>query len=189
MTFNEDVKKAVEALQNGGLILYPTDTVWGIGCDATNEEAVQKIFDIKKRSVNKPMMVLLHNENMLDRYVVEVPDIAWQLIDVTDKPLTIIYPNAKNLAKNLIAPDGSVGVRLVNDKFCSALLQQFKKPIVSTSANISGQAVASIFKEISNEIKSGVNYIVSYKQDSTQHSSPSSIIKIGLGGEIEILRK
>ncbi len=185
----EDIKKALEVLKNGGIILYPTDTIWGIGCDATNETAVQRIYQIKKRADTKSMLVLMENPALLDRYIDEVPEIAWDLIDVATTPLTVIYPGAKNLAKNLVADDGSIGIRFTKEAFTSQLLQRFRRPIVSTSANISGEKSPAVFAEISEEIKKQVDYIVEYRQDDNAPAQPSSIIKLGAGGRIEIIRK
>lgn len=185
----EDIKNAVEVLKNGGIILYPTDTIWGIGCDATNEEAVKKIYELKKREDSLSMLVLLENPNRINSYIQEVPEIAWDLIDASDKPMTIIYPNAKNLAKNLVAKDNSIGIRLTEEKFSSELIFRFKKPVVSTSANISGEASPQNFSEISDVIKEGVDYIVGFRQEDIKKASPSSIIKLGLSGEIQIIRE
>jgi L-threonylcarbamoyladenylate synthase len=188
-SFKQDIEKSLEVLKNGGIILYPTDTIWGLGCDATNAEAVSKIYGLKKRVDSKSMLILLDNENRLPYYIEMVPDIAWELIDANDQPMTIIYPGAKNLAKNLIAEDGSIGIRIVRDSFCEKLILRFKKPIVSTSANISGANPPSNFLEISDEIKSAVNYIVEYRQDEYSSHSASSIIKLGINGEIKIIRR
>ena len=136
---HDDLKKAVEVLKSGGIILYPTDTIWGIGCDATNENAVKRIYEIKKREDSKSMLVLMENPALLDRYVEEVPEVAWDLVEISTTPLTVIYPGAKNLAKNLIAEDGSIGIRFTKEKFTSQLLQRLRKPLVSTSANVSGE--------------------------------------------------
>lgn len=184
----EDIKKACEVLRAGGLILYPTDTIWGIGCDATNEEAVKKVYELKKRSDNKAMLVLTDSPVKLETYVSEIPDIAWDLIEVADKPLTIIYSNAKNLAKNLLGEDGSVGIRVTNEEFSRRLCESFRKPLVSTSANVSGEPSPANFSEISEEVKNGVDYIVGYRQDDTQKASPSNIIKLGAGGLVQIIR-
>lgn len=184
----EDIKKACEVLRVGGLILYPTDTIWGIGCDATNEEAVKKVYELKKRSDNKAMLVLTDSPVKLETYVSEIPDIAWDLIEVADKPLTIIYSNAKNLAKNLLGEDGSVGIRVTNEEFSRRLCESFRKPLVSTSANVSGEPSPANFSEISEEVKNGVDYIVGYRQDDTQKASPSNIIKLGAGGLVQIIR-
>lgn len=185
----EDLKKALEVLRNGGVILYPTDTIWGLGCDATNEEATAKIYAIKKRSDSKSMLVLMENVNLLERYVEEVPAIAYDLIEVTDKPLTIIYPGARNFAKNLIAEDGTIGIRITGEAFTRQLIQRFRKPVVSTSANISGEASPAKFADIGEEIKAAADYVVNYRQDDFTPASPSCIIKLGVGGQIEILRK
>jgi len=184
----EEIKKACEVLQAGGIILYPTDTVWGIGCDATNEEAVKKIYELKRRVDNKAMLVLTDNSAKLNIYVSRVPEIAWDLIDVADRPLTIIYPKAKNLATNLLAEDGSVGIRITSEPFSRSLCERFRKPLVSTSANISGQTSPANFQEISEEIKAGVDYIVNYRQDEKIKSNPSGIIKLGDGGVVQVIR-
>lgn len=185
----EDIEKALEVLRTGGVILYPTDTIWGLGCDATNEEAVKKIFKIKQRSDQKSLLVLLDNPGKIPSYVNEIPEVIWDLIELTDKPLTIIYSDAKNLAKNLIADDGSIGIRIVNDPFCQKLIQRFKKPIVSTSANISGDKTPSNFSEISNNIIDMVDYVVQWKQDDYTRAQASGIIKLKNNGEIQIIRK
>jgi L-threonylcarbamoyladenylate synthase len=187
--FIDDLAKAVEVLRNGGIILYPTDTIWGLGCDATNTAAVKRVYEIKQREDSKSMLVLMENPNLLNSYIAEVPEIAWELIEVADQPLTIIYPKAKNLAANLLATDGSVGIRITNEAFSQQLVQRFRKPIVSTSANISGQKTPQNYAEISEEIKRSVDYIVAYRQDDFSKSKPSSIIKLGVGGQIEIIRK
>ena len=185
----QEIEKALEVLNQGGVILYPTDTIWGLGCDATNDEAVKRIYTIKKRADSKSMLVLIENENRLPSYVSEIPDIAWELIDVADKPLTLIYPGAKNLAPSLIAEDGSVGIRIVKEKFCEDLIRRFKRPIVSTSANITGETSPANFDEISDEIKAAVDYIVEYRQDDTAKAVPSGIIKLNEKGQFQILRK
>ena len=165
-------------MSEGGVILYPTDTVWGIGCDATNEDAVRRVYEIKRRADSKAMLVLQ-----------DVPSVAWDLIEVADKPLTIIYSGARNLASNLLAEDGSVGIRVTNEAFSRRLCQQFRKAIVSTSANVSGQPGAANFNEISEEIKSSVDYIVNFRQDDMSRPKPSSIIKLDKGGVIKIIRE
>ena len=185
---NEDLKNACDVLRKGGLILYPTDTIWGIGCDATNEEAVQRVYTLKQRADNKAMLLLLGNEARLESYVQEVPEIAWSLIEVADRPLTLIYPGARNLAPNLIAKDGSVGIRITREEFSRRLCEQFRRPVVSTSANISGQPAPHTFQEIAEEIKQGVDYIVQYRQDDLTAAQPSSIIKLGAGGLFQIIR-
>jgi len=188
-SFVEDIVKAVEVLRSGGTILYPTDTIWGIGCDATNAAAVSRIYEIKQRQDTKSMLVLMENPNLLNSYICEVPEIAWELIEVADTPLTIIYPGAKNLAANLLANDGSIGIRITNEAFTQQLIQRFRKPVVSTSANISGQKSPQNFAEISEEIKKSVDFTVKFRQDDLSKSTPSGIIKLGVGGQIEIIRK
>jgi len=185
----EDVNKALDTLKNGGLILYPTDTIWGIGCDATNPEAVERIFDLKGRAKEKSLIVLLHNENQLAGYVNDIPEVAYQLMEYADKPLTIIYSNAKNLAANAVADDGSIGIRLVKHPFCEQLLQRFRKPIISTSANISGHPSAMTFQEIDQQIKDGVDYIVRYGQLAPNLGPPSTIMKLDPSGKFEFIRK
>jgi L-threonylcarbamoyladenylate synthase len=184
----EDIKKALEVIKNGGVILYPTDTVWGLGCDATNHGAVDRIYKIKKRKDCKSMLVLIDHTGRLGVYVKEVPDIAWELIDAAVSPITIIYPGARNLAENLIAEDGSIGIRLSEDEFCVELIKRLGKPLVSTSANISGEKTPSIFPEISEEIKATVDYIVEWRQEDNVKKPPSSIIKLGEGGLFKIIR-
>ena len=186
---NEDIKKAIEVLNAGGVILYPTDTIWGLGCDATNETAVEKIYKIKKRMETKSMLVLIDSPAKLNAYVQEVPEIAWDLIELSEKPLTIIYPDARNLAKNLISEDKTIGIRVTSEEFSKKLCERFRKPIVSTSANISGEKSPASFHEISEEIKLAVDYMVDYKQNDKTPSKPSSIIKLGKGNLIEIIRE
>ena len=185
----QDVKKACEVMQKGGIILYPTDTIWGIGCDATNAEAVKRVYDIKKRADSKAMLVLVDSSVKVDFYVRDVPAVAWDLIDYATKPLTIIYDGARNLAENLLAEDGSVGIRVTGEAFSKELCFRFRKAIVSTSANISGQPSPANFSEISEEIKQAVDYIVGYRQDEVGHPKPCAIIKLGKGGEVKIIRE
>jgi L-threonylcarbamoyladenylate synthase len=184
-----DIKAALEVLRNGGLILYPTDTIWGIGCDATNAEAVDRVYKLKQRTDCKSMLTIIENPNLLNIYLEEVPEIAWDLIEVADKPLTIIYPKAKNLAPNLIAADGSIGIRVDKHTFCERLLQAFRKPIVSTSANITGQSFPKSFAHIAPEIKAGVDLVVPQIYEEIASPMPSSIIKLGIGGEVKVIRE
>lgn len=188
-SFHEDVKQALEVLRKGGVILYPTDTIWGLGCDATNALAVKRIFDIKQRDDFKSMLILLENPNRISGYIDEMPEVAWDLIEFSEKPLTIIYDKAKNLANNLIAVDGSIGIRITREAFTCELLKRFRKPIVSTSANISGNPSPDCFDEIPVAIKSQVDYVVNYRQDEKRNPVPSSIIKLGATGLIKILRE
>ncbi len=186
---NNDIQKAIEILQAGGLILYPTDTIWGLGCDATNAEAVEKIFKLKGRSNEKPLIILIDNDMKLPSYVREIPDVAYQLIEYAEKPLTIVYDGAKNLAANLIAEDGSIGIRVTSHPFCKQLLHRFRKPIVSTSANLSGSPSPASFDDISQEIKEGVDYIVNYGRNEVNEFNASTIMKIGPSGEFQLIRK
>jgi len=185
----EEIKKTIEVLRAGGVILYPTDTVWGLGCDATNENAVKRIFEIKRRGDAKAMLVLIDNPAKLQSYVEEVPDIAWDLIEFTEKPLTIIYPQAKNLASNLIGKDKTIGIRVTKEAFSKQLCAQFRNPIVSTSANISGNVTPSNFSQISDEIKSAVDYVVNFRQEDRSNPTPSSIIKLGKGNLFQLIRE
>lgn len=187
---DEELKNTLEVLKKGGTILYPTDTVWGLGCDARNKEAVNKIFKIKERAEYKSMVVLVCDDKMVNRYVKEVPPIAWELIDAAgDDPLTIIYPEGRMLAENIIAADGSVGIRIVKDEFCKNLIHKFGKPLVSTSANISGDPTPASFSAINKNIMNKVDYIVNLRQHEVNNPKPSTIIKVAMNGEIKIIRK
>ncbi len=185
----EDIKKACQVMSEGGVILYPTDTIWGLGCDATNPDAVKRVYKIKERIDSKAMLILVDSAVKVDFYVSDVPDVAWDLIEFADKPLTIIYDNARNLAPDLLAEDGSVGIRVTKEEFSKQLCFRFRKAIVSTSANISGQPSPANFNEIKEEVKTLVDYIVEYKQNETSRPKPSSIIKLGRGGTIKIIRE
>ncbi|MFC3198775.1 L-threonylcarbamoyladenylate synthase [Parapedobacter deserti] len=186
---SSDIEKALDTLRAGGLILYPTDTIWGIGCDATNAEAVDAVFRLKGRAQGKSLIVLLDTDNKLQSYVSDVPEVAYQLIEYTERPLTIVYSDAKNLAPNLLAEDGSVGIRIVNHTFCTRLLQRFRKPIVSTSANVSGQPAPRNFGEIAPEIIGGVDYVVQYGQDDLTERQASIVMKLESGGKFSFIRK
>lgn len=185
---DEDIKKAIEVLRKGGVILYPTDTIWGLGCDATNHEAVAKIYEIKQRVESKSMLVLTYDSNELEYYVADVPEIAYQLIDATDKPLTIIFDKGKNLAQNILGEDGSIGIRITHEQFSNQLCRRFRRPIVSTSANISGKPSPSNFSEIDSEIIDAVDYVVDYRRNDSSKAKPSSIIKLSAGGVFKIIR-
>ncbi len=189
MNYNEEIKKAVEVMRNGGVILYPTDTIWGIGCDATNEEAVKKVYEIKKRADSKALICLVDSEAKIDFYVKDVPPVAWDLIELSTKPLTVIYDGARNLAPNLLAEDGSVGIRVTNEEFSKQLCFRFRKAVVSTSANISGEPSPKSFADISDEIKNAVDYIVGVRQNEKGGAKPSSIIKLGAGGVVQVIRE
>ena len=185
----DEVNKAFEVLKSGGIILYPTDTIWGIGCDATNAEAVDKVFKLKGRVEEKSLIILLDTGNKLKSYVNEVPDIAFDLIEYAESPLTIIYSGAKNLASNAIAKDGSIGIRIVKHAFCEQLLHRFRKPLISTSANMSGQPAPKNFNDISEEIIHGVDYVVGCEQDDLSQKKPSTIMKLEPGGRFAFIRR
>lgn len=189
MNCDIDINNAVEALKKGGVILYPTDTVWGIGCDATNEAAVRRIYEIKKRSDAKSMLCLVDNPNRIQRYFRHVPDVAWDLIDCAETPLTVILPDANGVAPSLLAEDGSLGVRVTKDEFSRQICYKLQKPLVSTSANISGMPAARFFSEIDQEIIDQMDYVVQFRRGDTTPHKPSSIVKLGKRGEVEIIRK
>ena len=185
----EDIKQACAVMEKGGVILYPTDTIWGIGCDATNPQAVQRVYDIKRRSDSKAMLVLIDSSAKLQYYVKEIPPVTWDLIDLGEKPLTIIYDGARNLAPNLLDEDGSVGIRVTKEEFSQQLCFRFRKAIVSTSANISGEPSAANFAQISEEVKSAVDYIVKARRSEKGQVKPSSIIKLDAKGYVKIIRE
>lgn len=185
----EEVNKALEVLKNGGIILYPTDTIWGIGCDATNPEAVEKIFKLKGRDAKKSLIILLDSDNKLQSYVSEVPDLAYDLIEYAENPLTIIYSKAKNLAPNVIHEDGSIGIRIVKHEFCGQLIQRFRKPIVSTSANLSGSPSPVNFSQIDDAVIAGVDYVIDLEQEQTEEKRPSTIMKLDPDGSFKFIRK
>lgn len=187
--YNEDIRNAIAVMNRGGVILYPTDTVWGIGCDATNTEAVKRVFEIKKREDSKALLVLVDSEAKVEFYVREVPEIAWNLIEISDRPMTLIYDDARNLAQNLIAKDGSVAIRITKEPFSKTLCQRFHRAIVSTSANVSGESSPATFAQISQEILSAVDYVCTSRREEKAQQKPSSIIKIGTDGEIKIIRE
>jgi len=185
---NTEVHNAYEVIQNGGIILYPTDTVWGIGCDATNEEAVKKIYALKQREESKSMIVLMNGEKMMYNVFKDIPETAWQILDLSEKPTTLILDNPRNVAPNIIAEDKTLGVRIVKEPFCFKLMERMKRPLVSTSANISGMFTPNSFKEISPEIIKGVDYVVNLHHEKTG-SKPSTIIKLSLDNQVKIIRK
>ena len=194
----EDLQEALRVLREGGVIVYPTDTVWGIGCDATNAEAVKKIYALKQREDSKSMLVLLDSPAKLNYYIADIPDSAWALLEVADtdgneendevKPLTIIYPNARNLAPNLVAEDGSIGIRITGEPFSKALCEQLRHPIVYTSANISGHPTAHFYHEIEEAILNGADYVCQFRRNDDCPHEPSSIIKINNDGSFKIIR-
>ena len=184
----EDIRQAVETLRRGGLILYPTDTIWGIGCDASNADAVRRVYELKQRDDSKALICLVDSAGRMQRYLRHVPDVAWDLIEYAEKPLTLILDGAVNLAPNLIAADGSIGMRVTREAISHELCYRFQKAIVSTSANISGEPSPACFDEISDEIKQGVDYIMLSRQNDTSKSKPSQIIKLEKDGKVSILR-
>ena len=188
-TIADEAKKCVEVLRNGGVILYPTDTVWGIGGDATNEQAVKRVYEIKRRADNKAMLLLVDSADRLSRYVGNVPSVAWDMIELADTPLTIIYDGARNIAAGLIAEDGSIGIRVTSELFSKELCYRFQKAIVSTSANISGETTPRYFAEISPEIIEAVDYVVKYKQTEKGNPKASSIVKLSADATVKIIRK
>ena len=181
------MENAINTLRSGGIILYPTDTIWGIGCDATNEAACQRILDIKERPSDKSFVLLVDGFPMIERYIPEFQDVCYDLADAASKPMTIIYPNAEGLAPSVLAEDGSVGMRITTDPICLKLIRSIRKPLVSTSANISGERNPTCFADISEKIKSSVDVIVEERLEE-KRTSPSQIIKIGLHGEVKIIR-
>ena len=187
--FEEDVEKAIEVMQQGGIILYPTDTIWGIGCDATQEKPIRRIFDLKQREDSKSMIILVAEEKDILQYVA-APDLAvFDFIEEQTRPTTIIFEHAVGLPDNLVSSDGSIAIRIVQDSFCRHLIKRLRKPIVSTSANISGQPSPQHFQQVSEEIKRGVDYIVKWRQNHLSPSQPSQIIKWKSDGSYEVIRK
>ena len=182
------MEKLLEVLKQGGIILYPTDTIWGLGCDAANPEAIQKLFSLKKREQGKSAIILVENEQRLQK-IVEVPAMAWEIIDLSEKPVTIIYDNPKGLPKELLAEDGSIGIRLTKDDFCKKLISKLNSPIVSTSANFSGEKSPMSFSEISQELKNQVDAIVEERQDQRAEWEGSSVIRIWEDGRIKVIRE
>ncbi len=186
--FGDDVKTALKALRAGGVILYPTDTIWGLGCDATNAEAVRKIYAIKQRAENKSLIILVNSPGMLERYVDNPPEVALQLAELSESPLTIVYDRGRSLAEGVASADGSVGVRICADPFCDELITGLRKPLVSTSANISGATAPALFDEISEELKALVDYVCLWKQDDRSRAKASSVIRVSGNGVVKILR-
>ena len=184
----EDIRRAVEVMNQGGVILYPTDTIWGLGCDATNPEAVRRIYEIKQRTDAKALISLVDSETKVQFYVKEVPEVAWDVMELSEKPMTVVFDGGRNLAPNLLAEDGSVAIRITKEAFSKELCMRMKRAVVSTSANISGQPAPRCFAEISEEIKKAVDYICTSRQDEPPTQTASSIIKLGAGGEVTIIR-
>ena len=186
--FRDDIREAVRVMQSGGVILYPTDTIWGIGCDACNENAVRRVFEIKRRAEAKSVISLVDSEVKVEFYVRSVPDVAWQLWECSDEPLTLVLDGARNLASGVIASDGSVALRVTREAFSRQLCMRMKRAIVSTSANIAGEPAPRCFSEISPEILQAVDYVCLSRRDEAPRQAPSHIIKIGPTGEVKIIR-
>lgn len=188
MDKSEDIRNAVAVMKRGGVILYPTDTVWGIGCDATNASAVARIYEIKKREESKAMICLVDNENRIQRYVRDVPEVAWDVMNLSTRPTTVILDGADGLASNLVAEDGSIAMRITKEEFSKELCYRMQKPIVSTSANISGEPTAQNYRDISQEIIDAVDYVCWTRRNEHQPHQPSSIIRLRKNGEVTIIR-
>ena len=186
--FGDDIRNALKTLRAGGVILYPTDTIWGLGCDATNSEAVKKIYSIKQRAVNKSLIILVNSPAMLTRYVDNPPEVALQMAELTESPLTIVYDRGQSLAEGVASADGSVGVRICAEPFCDELITALRKPLVSTSANISGSDAPALFDEISEELKTSVDYVCLWRQDDRSRAKASSVIRVSGNGVVKILR-
>jgi len=189
MTFEEDIKECLNTLRQGGIILYPTDTIWGLGCDPTNSSAIEKIFKIKSRSESKSLIILVDGLSMIERYVKDIPEIVYELAEVSDTPLTIIYPKGKNLAEGICSEDDSIAIRICHDEFCSELINRFRKPIVSTSANLSGKPSPGNFDEIEKTVIDKVDFVVKYRQNDRSKRLASPVIKVNLDGTIKIIRE
>lgn len=189
MTFDEDIKESLITLREGGVILYPTDTIWGLGCDPSDDAAINRIFKIKSRVENKSLIILVDGLPMIERYVTEIPEIVYELAEVSDTPLTIIYPKGKNLAAGVCGEDDSLAIRICHDEFCRELISRFRKPIVSTSANLSGNASPANFSEIEKNVIEKVDYVVKYRQNDRSKSIASPVIKVNRDGTIKIIRK
>lgn len=189
INYQKEVERAVNTINTGGTIVYPTDTIWGIGCDATNPDAVEKVHQIKKRPSNKSFIVLLENDIHLHRYIKNIPDVAWDLLENITKPTTIIYSEGKNLAPLVLSEDGSVAIRIVQDQFCKDVIRKLNKPIVSTSANFSDSPAPQNFYEIDPKILEAADYVINLRQTETVKNIQSTIIKLELNGEISFVRK
>ncbi len=186
--FGTDLAGALKVLRAGGVILYPTDTVWGLGCDATNAKAVSRVYEIKQRAENKSLIILVNSVAMLERYVENPPEVAIEMAELSEKPLTVVYDRGRSLAEGVASSDGSVGVRVCTEPFCDAIIDALRKPLVSTSANISGSNSPAIFDEISEEVKAAVDYVCLWRQDDRSRATPSSVIKVSGNGIVKILR-
>lgn len=188
MDYSADIDQCIKILQQGGLILYPTDTIWGIGCDATRADAVKRIFGLKERPEAKSLIVLMASEREVLKYVCQLDLRVFDFLQTVAKPTTVIYPGAVHLAPNLPAEDGTIGIRLVNDPFCRQLIKRLRKPLVSTSANLSGQPAPRIFQEVPRAIKEGVDYVVTYRQDDLKPREPSAVVRLNPDGTVTCIR-
>lgn len=188
MKVSDEIRKGVEQLRKGGVIIYPTDTVLGLGCDPTNEKAVKRVFEIKKRAESKAMIILIHEIGLLQNYVKVVPEIAWDIVELADQPLSVVYPDGKGVCNDILAEDGSLAIRLVQEGYCNQLLNQFGKGLVSTSVNISGGAPAVDYNQIDSEVLNAVDYVVNCPIGKTKDIKPSKLIKLGVNGEFNVLR-
>jgi L-threonylcarbamoyladenylate synthase len=189
MTFDEDIRESLITLRKGGIILYPTDTIWGLGCDPSNDAAINRIIKLKSRGENKSLIILADGLPMVERYVTEIPEIVYELAEVSDTPLTIIYPKGKNLAAAVYGDDDSIAIRICHDEFCRELISRFRKPVVSTSANLSGYPSPSNFSEIEKNLIDKVDYVVKYRQNDRSKRIASPVIKVNHDGTIKIIRK
>lgn len=187
--YRDDIRRAVEVMQGGGLIVYPTDTIWGIGCDATNEEAVRKVYALKQRTDAKALITLVDSEAKVEFYVREVPEVAWSLMELSERPMTIVFDGVRNLASNLLAPDGSAGIRVTQEEFSRELCFRMRRAIVSTSANVSGAPAPASYADISQEILEGVDYVCTSRREECGSGRASSVVKLGSGGLVKILRE
>lgn len=185
---NDDIREAVRCMREGGVILYPTDTVWGIGCDATRTDAVKRIFDIKRRAESKALIALVDSRRMLERYVSDVPSVAWDLMDLAERPITVVLPGARGLSPAMTGADGTAGLRLTREAYSSGLCRLLRRPVVSTSANISGMPPAALFREISTQIIESVDYVARYRRDDMTRHRPSAVVSIGDDLTVKILR-
>ncbi|MFO7575127.1 MAG: L-threonylcarbamoyladenylate synthase [Bacteroidales bacterium] len=186
----DDITRSVEILRSGGVILYPTDTIWGLGCDPSNEEAIEKVYQLKRRPAEKSMIILVDSVAMLERYTSVIHEVVYELIEAEERPLTLVLPAAGSLlCPSLISPEGFIAVRICRDEFCSSLIGRFRKPVVSTSANLSGEPPPEVFSDIMGEIVTGADYVVSHRRNDTRRAKPSPVIKIDESGVIKILRQ
>jgi L-threonylcarbamoyladenylate synthase len=187
--FRTDLAGALKALRAGGVILYPTDTIWGLGCDATNAKAVRKIYEIKQRAENKSLIILVNSVAMLERYIENPPEVAIEMAELSEKPLTVVYDRGRSLAEGVASSDGSVGARICTEPFCDALIDALRKPLISTSANMSGSSSPAIYEEISEEVKAAADYVCLWRQNDRRRATPSSVIKVSGNGIIKIIRR